>query len=139
MLPHARFVIALFGVAAALSTGSSAAADCAAPDISAQPRTVAVGSQLSISGNAWGNACNDTPGPGCNPPPLGEPIRDIQLQLQNKETSEVFDLIALDANEAYGFETTVEVPDVPAGRYEIADARGEGYWVGKSLLVTDGD
>jgi len=134
-----RLMMAVMAAAAALSVGGSAAADCAAPDITATPRRVSPGDRLSIQGRSWGDACNDTPGPGCNPPPLGAPMSDIHLQLKDKDTGRTLDLITLDADEDYQIEASVIVPEVPAGRYEIVDTRMRGYFTGRPLQVTAAD
>lgn len=72
--PPLRFVLALAIAAATVSIYSPTAADCAAPTIDVSARKVAPGDEVVIEGYSWGDACNDTPGLGCDPPPLGEPI-----------------------------------------------------------------
>ncbi len=134
-MSRSRLAVAVVAAAAAVSLQSNAAADCGGPDITVSRRTVAPGDTIVIEGHSWGDACNDTPGPVCNPPPLGEPIQDIRLQLRGRTSGDTVDLAMVDAGEDYLFETTVTVPDVPPGRYEIVDARGQGYFVGRALRV----
>ena len=138
-MPCMRLMMAVLAAAAALSVGTSAAADCASPTISISPSKVSPGDRLSINGRSWGDACNDTPGPGCNPPPLGAPIRDIHLQLKDQNTGRTLDLVTLDADEDYQIEASVVVPRVPAGRYVIVDTRMEGFFTGKPLQVVARD
>lgn len=90
------------------------------------PRRVAPGDELAIRGHGWGDACNDTPGKGCDPPPLGEPIGRIRLQLRSVDGSEFVDLGTIDADDEYSLGTTVEVGGLPPGAY-LVTARGGGH------------
>lgn len=131
-----RLVLAVIAVGGLVSVGPSASADCAAPSLEVGVSEVAAGEPLRISGHAWGDACNDTSGPGpCNPPPLGNPIQDITLELRNKETGTRYDLATVDANEEYAFDVTVIVPQVPARRYELSDSRDQGHYADRPLRV----
>lgn len=120
-----RLVLGLAVAAAALSLGSSASADCAAPFVEVSPKRVGPGEEITIEGRSWGDACNDTPGPGCNPPPLGEPIEDIRLLLRSVEGSKFVDLGTVDADDEYSLRMIVEVPDLPPGAYFVL-ASGDG-------------
>jgi hypothetical protein len=119
-----RLGIALLVAGAGLSLGSPAAADCAAPFVHVSPRRVAPGEELTIEGDSWGDACNDTPGLGCDPPPLGEPIEDIRLRLRSVDGAQTVDLGAIDADDGYSLATTVEVGDLPPGVYLVTASAG---------------
>lgn len=118
-MARGRALLTLVAAAAALSLGSPAAADCTGPEIDVLPARVSSEDQLTITGSGWGDACNDTPGLGCDPPPLGDPIQNIRLELDGVPVGTV------DADDQYSFETTIEVPDLSPGRY-VLRATGEG-------------
>ena len=138
-MPRLRLLTAVLAWAAALSFGSSASADCVAPDITISASSVAPGDRVSIAGNSWGDACNDTPGKGCNPPPLGDPIQDIRFELVHRASKETYPLTTVDANDDYAFTTTAEIPEVPPGRYEIAVVDGPGNFDGRRLRILRGE
>ncbi|HEX2058616.1 MAG TPA: hypothetical protein VHI71_09620 [Actinomycetota bacterium] len=136
MYAKLRLLIGLVAATGALSLGAPAVADCGGPEIVVSPREAAPGDEIVIGGRGWGDACNDTTGPGCDPPPLGEPIQDIALQLKGRGDGVTVDLATVDADDEYLFETTVTVPDVPPGRYFIVDGRREGNFSGPALRIT---
>jgi hypothetical protein len=121
-----RLGVALLVAGAGLSLGSPASADCAAPFVHVSPRRVAPGEELTIEGDSWGDACNDTPGLGCDPPPLGEPIEEIRLHLRSVDGSETVDLGAIDADDEYSLKKTAGVGDLPPGVY-VVTASGGGH------------
>lgn len=128
-----RLLVTLAAAAALLSLGSPAGADCGGPDVDVSPRIVSPGDDLPISGHGWGDACNDTPGPGCDPPPLGDPIQDIRLVLSSSDGPASVHIMTVDADE-YLFDVTFEVPEVPPGRYRL-EAAGGGRLVVAPLRV----
>lgn len=117
-----RVLVGLSVAVAALSLGSPAVADCGGPDITVSARRLSPGDDLTITGRGWGDACNDTPGPGCDPPPLGEPIEDIRLRLTSADAS--VGLATVDADDEYSIDVTLEVPEVPTGTYRVEAAGG---------------
>ena len=121
---RARVLLTLVAAAAALSLGPPAAADCTGPEITLSPRRAAPGDEVTVAGHGWGDACNDTPGPVCNPPTLGDPIQNIRLELDGVDLDGV-DLGTFDADDEYSFETTIEVPQLTPGRY-VLRAKGDG-------------
>ena len=125
-MSRVRLLVGLMVAAAGLSLGPPAAADCAAPSVGVSPRRAAPGGELTIAGRSWGDACNDTPGPGCDPPPLGEPIDDIRLQIRSVDGSESVDLGTVDADDEYSLGATVEVGDLRPGVY-LVTATGGGH------------
>lgn len=131
-----RLTVALVLAGAALSLGSQAAADCAAPSVHVSPRRVVPGDELSVTGDSWGDACNDTPGPVCNPPPLGDPIEDVRLGLWAAGEGTVH-FGTLDADEEYSFDATVEVPDVPPGTYSLRATGDEHVADARVVVVRD--
>lgn len=133
-MARVRLVLGLVVAAAGWSLASPASADCAAPWVDVSPRRVAFGDELTIEGHSWGDACNDTPGPGCNPPPLGRPIEDIRLQLERADGSHRVDLGAVDADDGYALRTTVGVRDLPPGAY-LLTASGGGHQATARLRV----
>jgi len=130
-----RVLIAGALLTAALSVNSVAAADCSDPIFEMSESEVRPGDQVRISGHAWGDACNDTPGPGCNPPHLGQPIQDITFVLRNRTTGDSLEIATVDADENYGFELALTVPDIASGKYVVRDARKEAP--GKRLRVLE--
>ncbi len=135
MSGRSRVLAATLAAASALSIHSMATADCAAPSLEVTTKDVSPGERLLVVGHSWGDACNDTPGPGCNPPPLGEPIQDVTILLKNKSTGETVEVALVDATDEYDFEVTITIPDLPPGKYVLIDARGEGYMVGRPLRI----
>ena len=119
-----RLLITLAAAAAVLSLGSPAGADCAAPSVEVSPRRVSPGEDLSITGRGWGDACNDTGGAGCDPPPLGDPIEDITVELRTPDGSRSVTSTTLDAGEDYMFEISAEVPDLAPGTYLVRASGG---------------
>ena len=134
-----RLLVAVMAVVATMSISPWAAADCAAPDVSTSTRSASPGEEIVVVGQHWADACNDTQGPGCNPPPLGDPIQDIHLQLMNMRSGRSFPLVTVNATSDHDFEATIEIPEVPRGRYEIVDADGTGYFIGKPLMISRSD
>lgn len=131
-----RLVLGLSVAAAALSLGSPASADCAAPYVEVSRRRAAPGEDVTIEGRGWGDACNDTGGGfGCDPPPLGEPIEDVRLGLRGADGSELMDIATVDADDEYSFHTTFEVPDLPPGDY-LVRANGDGNRSTARLRIT---
>lgn len=135
-MPRLRLAVTLFVAAAGLSLGSPASADCAAPFVHVSPRRVAPGDELTIEGESWGDACNDTPGPGCDPPPLGEPIEGIRLQMRSVHGSETVELGTVDADDEYSVATTVEVGELPSGVY-VVTASADGHRATARFRVVD--
>ena len=130
-----RVVMALVLVGSALSITPRAGADCSGPIFEVDDRRITAGDQLRITGSGWGDACNDTGGPGCDPPPLGEPIQDVTIMLRNKATRETVEVATVDADDEYAFEVVVEIRDIPRGRYVVTDDRNKGSFSGPPLRV----
>lgn len=130
-----RVPIAGAVLGAVLSVNSMVAADCSGPTFEVSEREIRPDDLLRIRGQGWGDACNDTPGPGCDPPPLGQPIQDITFVLRNRTTGDYSEVATVDADEHYGFELTITVPDISAGMYVVRDARKEAP--GKRLRVLE--
>jgi hypothetical protein len=123
-------------VGAVLSVNPLASADCGGPTLDVSERAVRAGDHLRIRGQSWGDSCNDTPGDGCSdPPPLGEPIEDITIFLQNETTRESFEVTTIDAEEDYTFEVVITVPDIPSGSYVVTDTPNKGGHSSTPLLV----
>ncbi|MDQ3981725.1 MAG: hypothetical protein M3271_03480, partial [Actinomycetota bacterium] len=72
-------------------------------------------------------------GPGCDPPPLGEPIEDIRLTLMSVDASVSF--ATIDADDEYSIDVTLEVPEVPPGAYRV-EAAGGGRRVVTPLRIS---
>jgi hypothetical protein len=126
-----RAFLILFVVAstAPLWVLSPAGADCGAPELSVNPAQVAVGDEITISGEYWNDVCNDTSvGVGCAEVSTekDQPSQDVELFLVNRDTREQYELGVVDADENFEFELTATA-DVPAGWYVIKDAGGQSY------------
>jgi hypothetical protein len=106
-----------------------AAADCASPELSVSPAQVAVGEEITVTGEYWNDVCNDTAvGVGCVEvgTEKDRPSQDVQLFLLNRDTRERYELGTVDANESFEFELTATV-DVPPGWYVVKDQDGQSY------------
>ena len=131
-----RVSLVALALGVAFGIDPAARADCAGPTFDIRQRTLRVGEDLTIQGQGWGDACNDTDDPGCGTqPPLGDPIQDIDIVLREKGTDSTHEIATVDADTEYSFETTVVVPDVPPGRYVISDTREKGDFSGPPLRI----
>jgi hypothetical protein len=103
------FVAFLLTAPLAVATlgATAAAASCVGPSITASPTTLARGQQLTVTGQAWGTACNDT---GLRPgePALGEPATGIAVVVAQGDVRMA--LARGDASANYTFRVAVTVP-----------------------------
>lgn len=85
-------------------------ADCAGPSITYEAATVDRGDTVVVTGNAWGDNCYDTGPPPDGEGALGVPAEDIDLVLVQGDREVV--LATGDADDEYGFEVAVTIPDM---------------------------
>ena len=127
MLPLARAATA-FLVAAPLWAAPSASGDCVGPNITIHPTALEPGDDLEVSGDAWGDACDevDHTSGRCSsgPPTLGDPQEDIGLFLRSAGRPVRIPLDRVDASPTYEFDVAVRIPRVDPGLYEVV-ARSE--------------
>jgi hypothetical protein len=120
-----------------------ARASCVGPRVELEPAEVTRGERVTISGEYWGDACNDVRIAGQKPEPvLGNPVKDIQIIFSQGERHIVVARGA--ADKRYRFEVPVRVPaslapgsvdviatwnpggavdeNIPAGLLQITDA-----------------
>ncbi len=112
-------------LAAAVLTGSPAAASCEPPFVTVDEELVAVGTKVHVVGEAFADGCNDTPSTGfCS---LSEeqvvPLKGVVVELRNR--GEVLDSVTVDVDETYGFRASLTVPpDSSPGRYSVVWSLG---------------
>lgn len=103
-LASALAVVVVFGGAPA------AGADCAGPSITYEAATVDRGDAVVVTGTAWGDNCYDTGPPPEGEGALGVPTDDIDLVLVQGDREVV--LASGDADDEYGFDVAVTIPDM---------------------------
>jgi hypothetical protein len=110
----------VLGVAAA-----PAGASCVGPRVRYDPAAVARGEKVTISGEFWGDACNDEQIRGREEPVLGDPIEKITISLLQDGRRIVVARGAADEN--YEFVVKVRIPRSlqPGGANVIATQHRE--------------
>lgn len=121
-------VVAVVVVTLVVIAGEPASASCISPTIAFSPITVDRGQEVEVTGQGWGDACNDVnvkPGDKV----LGRPRRGIEIVFSQGGRDIVVARGA--ADESYKFRATVRVPDglqhgtarlfARAGRFESTD------------------
>jgi hypothetical protein len=97
-----------FGATAPFAVLGEGLADCSGPTVHVEPRSGAPGSAVTITGEAFGDACNDVnPQPG--EPPLGNPLQDIEVAFTDAGHA-TFVLGVVDAGPQYHWTLESSVP-----------------------------
>ncbi len=139
-------VVVLVGV---LVAADPAGASCVAPSLSVQPTSGPPGTTVTLHGQYFGTACNDTGGPG---PALGDPAADINIGFSGGLLN--VDVGTAHADDQYEFTVQVQVAndgdapgwadgghlgvaqEGPASFYALATDAGAGYTASADFLVT---
>lgn len=100
-----RALVVLACVTVGVVWSHPASADCSGPQLSISKLTVASGSEVVLSGRAWGTACNDTGGSG---PVLGSPARGVEVVFVQGGTRVPLGEVSADSD--YRFVLPVEIP-----------------------------
>jgi hypothetical protein len=144
MVRRLAVVLVVVGAFGPVGLGAvPAGASCVGPRVTVVPAEFARGDRVTISGQFWGDACNDMRFPGQNDPVLGDPVAKITINFVQGGIR--IPVARGAADKRYEFEVLVRVPaslapgsvdlmatghflgndddnDVPAGRLRITDA-----------------
>jgi len=93
---------------AVAAVAAPAGAQCVGPRVTVAPSEFARGDRVTISGEYWGDACNDVQIVGESKPVLGKPVQDIQVLVFQGERHIVVARGAADAN--YAFTVHIRIP-----------------------------
>lgn len=110
---------------------SAASASCAAPSVDVDPSSVAAGGVVEVRGTGFGDACNDTGGPG---PVLGGAQDGIEVRLVDTDVSTV--LAQVDADCDYAFAVRVQIPREAAPGSAVLTISDSGGTYEERLQIT---
>lgn len=118
-----RTLLAATVGAAMLSVTGTSNASCAPPTIRLSSYLARPGDTITITGEGFGEGCDDTPGDGgCfgGPAEQSDPYEDIPIDIRSKGGSrKKISLQVVDARANGTFRVQINIPDLSPGRYGI--------------------